>query len=208
MVVSNHRSWADVFVLQQALRGRVPLLKFFLKRELLYVPVIGLAWWALDFPFVSRKSGEAGRRDLEAVRSACERFLVLPTAVLNFLEGTRYTPQKAAAQRSPYRHLLKPRAGGLATVLAVMGARLDAVLDVTIAYPAGTPTFWDLLCGRMREVAVRVRRLPVPPGLAPPAPGADAGRYAVRVQAWLREIWHEKDRAIAALDKGGKAPPP
>ena len=40
IVACNHQSWVDIFVLQRMLNRRVPLLKFFLKRELLYVPVM------------------------------------------------------------------------------------------------------------------------------------------------------------------------
>jgi 1-acyl-sn-glycerol-3-phosphate acyltransferase len=50
-------------VLQRIFHGRIPFLKFFLKQELIWVPVIGLAWWALDFPFMKRGkgSGRTGR---------------------------------------------------------------------------------------------------------------------------------------------------
>jgi 1-acyl-sn-glycerol-3-phosphate acyltransferase len=181
VVVANHQSWTDVLVLQRTLGPRTPLLKFFLKRELIWVPVIGLAWWALDFPFMRRKGG---REDLARVRAACERFRTVPTALLSFAEGTRYSGEKARLQKSPYRHLLKPRAGGIAQALATLGERVDGVLDVTIVYPQGVPRFWDLLSGRVREVVVRVRRLPPPSGA---------------IQAWINELWLEKDRAISAL---------
>jgi hypothetical protein len=50
---------------------------------------------------------------------------------MNFVEGTRFTPAKHAAQQSPYKHLLKPKAGGLALALHVLGDRFDSLLDVT-----------------------------------------------------------------------------
>ena len=34
LVVSNHQSWVDIFVLQTIFLGRIPFLKFFLKKEL------------------------------------------------------------------------------------------------------------------------------------------------------------------------------
>ncbi|HEY0822352.1 MAG TPA: acyltransferase, partial [Ramlibacter sp.] len=135
LVNCNHQSWVDIFVLQHVLRGRIPLLKFFLKQQLIYVPVIGLAWWALDFPFMRRHGKEALRRkpelrvqDHEATLRACRKFLQMPTSVMNFAEGTRFTPDKHDAQGSPYRHLLKPKAGGVAFVLAALGEQLDALL--------------------------------------------------------------------------------
>ncbi|MBS0437015.1 MAG: 1-acyl-sn-glycerol-3-phosphate acyltransferase, partial [Proteobacteria bacterium] len=110
LVSSNHQSWVDILVLQRVLHGHVPMLKFFLKAELIWVPVIGLAWWALDFPFMKRGRGHGARSsDLKTTREACEKFKRIPTAVMNFVEGTRFTRAKHHAQKSPYRHLLKPK---------------------------------------------------------------------------------------------------
>src|SRR5690606_14479193 len=146
LVSSNHQSWVDILVLQKVLGGRIPLLKFFIKKELIYVPVMGLAWWALDFPFMARKGGKASAaKDLETARKACEKFRVVPTSVISFMEGTRFTPQKQAQQSSPYQHLLRPKTGGIGMALATMGDQFDAMVDVTIVYPDGVPTFTDLL---------------------------------------------------------------
>lgn len=197
LVSSNHQSWADILVLQKVFRGHIPFLKFFLKAELIWVPVIGLAWWALDFPFMKRGKG-GGRSDLETTRRACEKFKLIPTSVINFVEGTRFTPAKHDRQGSPYRHLLKPKAGGMAVALATMGEDFDALLDVTIAYPRGTPTFWDLLCGRMEEVVVRVQNRPIPADLL----GGDYlgdPAFRARMQAWLAAMWAEKDEQLDAL---------
>ena len=154
LVTSNHQSWVDILVLQYLLNRRAPFLKFFLKQELIWVPVIGLCWWALEFPFMKRFSREYLERypekrgqDMLTTRKACERFRLSHVCVFNFLEGTRNTPAKHAAQDSPFRHLLKPRAGGIAFVLDAMGDQLSAMLNVTIHYPGGVPGFWDLLSG-------------------------------------------------------------
>ncbi len=56
MVIANHQSWVDILVLQRVFNGQIPFLKFFLKKELIWVPFLGLAWWALDFPFMRRYS--------------------------------------------------------------------------------------------------------------------------------------------------------
>ncbi len=197
LVSANHQSWTDILVLQKVFRGRIPFLKFFLKAELIWVPVIGLAWWALDFPFLKRGRG-GGRSDVETTRRACEKFRLVPTSVINFVEGTRYTRAKHAHQRSPYRHLLKPKAGGMAVALATMGEDFTSLLDVTIAYPRGTPTFWDLLCGRMEEVVVRVRERPIPRDLLGRDPARDAA-FRAAVQDWLATMWADKDRALEAL---------
>ena len=205
LVSSNHQSWVDILVLQRIFHGRIPFLKFFLKRELIWVPVIGLAWWALDFPFMKRGKGAGARgSDLETTRKACEKFKRIPTSVINFVEGTRFTPAKQARQRSPYRHLLKPKIGGLGIALATMGEQFEALLDVTIVYPEGTPRFWDLLCGRIGAVTVRVRALPIPPEVLGGDPVGDKA-YRQRLAAWVEGQWAEKDALIDALLAGPAA---
>ncbi|HTN50370.1 MAG TPA: acyltransferase [Burkholderiaceae bacterium] len=198
LVSSNHQSWADILVLQRIFNRRIPLLKFFLKRELIWVPVIGLAWWALDFPFMRRRGGLAGAQDLERARKACEKFRTVPTSVISFLEGTRFTPAKHDAQRSPYAHLLKPKVGGIATALTTLGSQFHRLLDVTIVYPDGAPTFWTLLSGRLRRVTVRVQQREIPQALLA---GDYAGDAAFRngMQAWINTLWEQKDELIGEL---------
>lgn len=197
LVSSNHQSWVDILVLQKVFHRRVPFLKFFLKRQLLFVPVMGLAWWALDFPFMRRRSGSRSQ-DLATARKACEKFRQIPTSVMNFLEGTRFSRSKHDAQQSPYRHLLKPKVGGLATALSAMGERFDALLDVTIVYPEGVPSFWDLLSGRVKKVVVRVRELEIPKELL----GGDYegnADFRARMQAFVQGLWTDKDRRIEEI---------
>ena len=200
LVSSNHQSWVDILVLQKVFHRRVPFLKFFLKRQLLYVPVMGLAWWALDFPFMKRRTGSRSA-DLATARRACEKFRQIPTSVMNFLEGTRFSRAKHDSQQSPYRHLLKPKVGGLATALSAMGERFDALLDVTIVYPDGVPSFWDLLSGKVKQVVVRVRERAIPKDLL-------AGDYEgdpvfrARMQAFVQDLWAEKDRQIEEIILG------
>jgi 1-acyl-sn-glycerol-3-phosphate acyltransferase len=199
LVSSNHQTWVDIVVLQRVLHRRVPFLKFFLKHELIWVPVIGLAWWALDFPFLKRGKGRgASSSDLKTTRDACEKFKRLPTSVINFVEGTRITPGKHAEQKSPYRHLLKPKVLGLGVALSTMGDRIEALLDVTIVYPHGVPTFWQLLTGRVDTVIVRVQPRPIPADLASGDPVADRA-YRQRLTRWVDAQWSEKDRLIDEL---------
>lgn len=205
LVLANHQSWVDILVLQRIFHRRVPFLKFFLKQELIWVPVIGLAWWALDFPFMKRGKGLGSQRsDLRTTRQACEKFKLIPTTVINFVEGTRFTPAKHAAQASPWKHLLKPKIGGLSIALAAMGEMFEAVLDVTIVYPGGRPTFWDLLCGRVDAVVVRVQQLPIPAEVLGGDPVADAD-YRRRIGAWVQQQWADKDRLIDELTAGAAA---
>jgi 1-acyl-sn-glycerol-3-phosphate acyltransferase len=206
LVVSNHQSWVDIPALIQVLNRRTPFFKFFLKKELIWVPFLGLAWWGLDYPFMKRYSKaflerhpELKGQDLEITKAACELFKRQPVTVVNYLEGTRFTQAKHDQQQSPYVHLLKPKAGGVAFVLAAMGAQLDALLDVTVVYPgARKPGFWDLLCGRVPRVIIDIRTHTLDPALW-------AGDYESnpqlrsKVQAWVNQLWQEKDARITAL---------
>lgn len=205
LVLANHQSWVDIVVLQKIFNRRIPFLRFFLKRQLFWVPVLGLCWWALDFPFMGRytrkqiaKNPELGRRDMEATRRACEKFLDIPVSVMNFVEGTRFTPQKHATQASPYRHLLKPKSGGVAFVIGAMGQSLRAVLDVTIVYPGGRPTIVDLIGGRIPEVRVTVRQRPIPEALIDGDYQEDRA-FRARFQQWMNGLWEEKDAEIERL---------
>ncbi|HRQ63933.1 MAG TPA: acyltransferase [Xanthomonadaceae bacterium] len=206
LVLSNHRSWVDIPVLQRAFNRRVPFMRFFLKSQLIWVPVLGLAWWALDFPFVKRytreqieRSPELRGRDLEATRRACERFRDLPVSIVNFVEGTRFNEAKRDRQGSPYRHLLRPRAGGVSFVLQAIGADLDAILDVTLSYRPTHPTMKDLLANRVGSVQVDVREIPIPAEFVR-SEDADEAR-SERFRAWLNELWSVKD---AMLDEAGR----
>ncbi|HRH87566.1 MAG TPA: acyltransferase [Rubrivivax sp.] len=208
LVSSNHQSWVDILVLQRIFHGRIPFLKFFLKQELIWVPVIGLAWWALDFPFMKRGKGSGAQKDdLKTTRQACEKFKLIPTTVINFVEGTRFTPAKQAAQQSPYRHLLKPKIGGLGIALAAMGEQFEALLDVTIVYPHGTPSFWQLLSGRVDAVTVRVQQLEIPAAVLGGDPLRDKA-YRQRIGQWVDGQWLDKDRLIGELLPAGTAARP
>lgn len=205
LVVCNHQSWVDIPVLQKLFNRRLPLLRFFLKSQLIWVPLLGLAWWALDFPFMKRytraqieRRPELAGRDIAATRRACRKFRDIPVAIVNFVEGTRFTPAKYADRKSPYRHLLKPRAGGVAFTLDAMGDALDTLIDVTIAYPGGRPTLADLFANRVEEIAVHVRRLPIPDRLR----GGDYRNdpeFRRAIQDWLNQLWREKDDTLQRL---------
>lgn len=206
LVVSNHQSWVDIPALVQAFNRKTPYFKFFLKKELIWVPFLGLAFWALDYPFMKRyskafleKHPELKGKDLEITKAACQKFKGLPVTVVNYLEGTRFTPAKQAQQQSPYQHLLKPKAGGVAFVLAALGEQLDAMLDVTLVYPKGhTPGFWDLLCGRVTKVIVDIRTHTIDPALWQGDYENDA-EFRQYVQVWVSRLWQEKDARIGEL---------
>lgn len=205
LVLANHQSWVDIPVLQALFNRRIPLLRFFLKQQLFWVPLLGLAWWALDFPFMKRYSRatlqrhpELAGRDIAATRRACEKFRDIPVAVMNFAEGTRYTAEKHAEQAAPFAHLLRPKAGGVAFVLNAMGDALHSILDVTIVYPQGRPTLVDLFADRIGEVRVHMRERPIPADLGRGDYLNDAG-LRERMQDWINGVWAEKDAVVGEL---------
>jgi 1-acyl-sn-glycerol-3-phosphate acyltransferase len=214
LVISNHQSWSDILILQNALWRRIPALKFFTKQQLVWVPLIGLAMWFLGFPYVRRASREQIvrnpellARDRDATIEACQGFREYPSSVLNFLEGTRFTSDKRDAQQGRFRHLLNPKLGGLSYVVAVLEDKIDKVLDVTIIYPAGTPSFWQLLQGRCREVKVLVECRDLPAGGELSAPGRDSDGIRERLVPWIEDLWREKDARLAPFRPGGGGSP-
>lgn len=214
LVISNHQSWTDILALQYQFNRRLPLLKFFLKQELIWVPVIGLCWWALEFPFMKRysrqyleKHPEKRGQDLLTTRKACERYKTNPVAVFNFLEGTRFTPHKHDQQQSPYRHLLNPRAGGIAYVLDAMGEQLQQLVNVTLLYPQGIPTLWDLMCGGVRHITMHVEVLPIPREFVGRDYSSDEA-YRTAFQDWINQLWQQKDLRLEQLRSASRSRTP
>ena len=212
LVLANHQSWVDILVLQRIFHRKIPFLKFFIKKELLWLPILGQAWWAMDFPFVKRhtksdlqKKPHLKGKDLEITRKACQKFKTNPISIMNFVEGTRFTNEKHRRQQSPYSHLLKPKAGGIALVLSSMGEQIQRVLDVTIVYPDGATNFWAFLCGKIRKIEVRVRTLPVSAELL--GDYTNDWRFRAGLQRWLNNIWTEKNRTIEEIMTSGTVLP-
>jgi 1-acyl-sn-glycerol-3-phosphate acyltransferase len=204
LVLANHQSWVDILVLQRIFNRKIPFLKFFIKKELFWFPILGQAWWALDFPFIKRyshsflaKHPHLKGTDMEITRKACRKFKTIPISIMNFVEGTRFSRSKRDNQQSPYTHLLKPKAGGASFVLSAMEGRIHRILDVTIDYSEGPRTFWAFVCGRIKRATVRVRSLPVTEDLV--GDYAEDRAFRVHFQHWLNELWREKDRLIQEL---------
>ena len=212
LVLANHQTWVDIFVLQHVVNRRMPFLKFFIKQELIWFPFLGVAWWAMDMPFMKRfspsylaKNPHMKGKDLETTRRACEKFHDTPTSILNFIEGTRFSEKKRDERRSPYRYLLQPRAGGFAMAVSSMGELFTSVVDATLIYPQGPARFWDMCCGAHVRVIVDIRERALEDWLI-------AGDYEHdrdfrrRMHGWLSGIWHDKDALIDAVLKEDSQP--
>lgn len=210
-VICNHQSWTDILILQQICLGNIPFLRFFIKKQLLWLPAINLAWLALDFPIMHRHSKEQleknpalRNKDRIATKKACEKYQHMPVTILNFLEGTRFTTAKHQHQHSIYKHLLMPKMGGFSLAINAMDKKITHVLDVTIVYPEGKTTFWDFLCGRVHKIVVKVTEREIPPALLQGNYTEDE-QYRNQFKQWINQLWQEKDALITSLLK---SPPP
>ena len=205
LVISNHQSWVDILALQTTLNQRIPMLKFFLKQELIWVPFLGLAWWALDFPFMKRYSQleiqakpHLKGKDLESTKKACERFKHTPVSIINFVEGTRFTPQKKALQKdNNFTHLLNPKAGGIAFILGSMGEHLNKIIDVTIVYPEKAPTFWEYISGRVNKIVIDFQVIQLTDSLT--GDYFNDPEYKKYIFSYLNHLWHKKDKKIKKI---------
>jgi 1-acyl-sn-glycerol-3-phosphate acyltransferase len=208
LVIANHQTWSDILILQTVFNRRIPFLKFFIKQELIWFPLLGIAWWALDMPFMKRysksylaKHPDKKGDDLKATREACKKFRATPTSVINFVEGTRFSAEKKERRGSPYDNLLPPRAGGIALAVSSMGSMFDAILDVTVVYPDRVVSFWDMCCGDLRPVIIDVVRRSLDEWLLRGDYSNDR-EYRSAFHRWLKDIWTEKDDRINALRTG------
>lgn len=211
LLIGNHQSWLDILLLARVFHRRTPFPRFFVKRELMWVPVVGWGCWALEMPFMKRYSRETLEKhpelkgqDLEATRRACEKYRDLPVTMVNFVEGTRFSEAKRQQKKSPYRHLLPAKAAGLSFALNAMGDQFAGILNVTIAYRATKqPILWSFLTGEQTHVVVHAEVLPLPQELLAGDYQNDPA-FRARFQAWLNGLWARKDarldRWIAAQD--------
>ena len=202
LVFCNHQSGVDIIAMQHCLNRRAPFGRYLLKHQLIWVPVLGVAWWALDMAFLRRYSRQELLRnpalrgkDLENAARACEKLKHIPVSMMTFPEGTRLTEAKRKAQKSPYQHLLHPRYGGIGQVLYSFDDALDSLIDVTIIYPHGTPSVWQFISGQVKKVIVHIEERPIENDLRGRNFREDATAKSL-LKSWLNGIWEEKEALI------------
>ena len=206
LAVANHQSWADIFVLQGITNRKIPMLKFFMKHVLIWVPVIGLAWWALDMPFLKRytkeeiqKNPELRGKDIKAMEKSFERYSRYPVSIFSFAEGTRFTKEKKDNQLSQFEYLLNPKIGGIGLTLTTM-PYIKLLLDFTIHYEDERRSFWDFLCGRMSKADVRVRQINIPDNLLSKN-YEDDPIFRENLKEWVYDIWSDKEKYLEEVRK-------
>ena len=205
LVVANHQSWLDIVVLQRVFNRKIPVLKFFIKDQLKWIPFLGFSWWAMGCPFMKRyspaylaKNPHKKGQDLLATKKALKIFKQTPATLMSFVEGTRYTQEKQSLQKSPYQHLLKPKAGGVGFVIDAMNQQITQLLDVTIVYPDNQNSLWNFLCHRINSIKVHVRQLPIPQQFLNSSLLED-DKIQTEFRQWLNQQWFEKDLLISGM---------
>ena len=204
MAMSNHQSWDDIFILLVAANYKLPLLKFFMKRELWWIPFVFLANKTLNMPFVNRHSKKEieqnpslRNQDYENTLKSCKRFLRTPSTIFSYAEGTRFTDEKHAQQGSQYNNLLKPKIGGMATALSAM-PDINTLVDYTVVYKSKKRDAWSFLKGDMKHVKVLVTKYKIPDNLKNRNYANDKD-YRDEFKNWIEDIWAEKDKKIEEL---------
>lgn len=207
LVVANHQSWLDIVILQRVLNRKIPVLKFFIKDTLKWMPLLGFAWWAMGCPFMKRYSQEylvknphKKGKDVQATKKALKLHKKSPTTLINFVEGTRYTEGKKKLQNSPYQHLLKPKAGGVGFVIEAMNKQITQLIDVTIVYPHTKNSLWDFLTHKIDSVKVHVRQIPIPSQFLS-SNMLKNSTTILEFREWLNQRWMEKDQLITAMSR-------
>ena len=207
VLVANHESWIDIPVLGSIFTGKIPILKFFMKKALMWqLPIAGIDCYLLGYPLMARHSREQIRKrpelkgkDVETIKKACEKFKEFPTTFMNFAEGTRFSKEKHDRQNSPYKNLLKPKTGGIAIVVNEMQDKLDGIINVTIHYDAEDKSLWRFMCGRINKIYVRYEVIPVTPELT--GNYYEDRQFRSRFQQWLNELWERKDEQIEGFKR-------
>lgn len=201
LLMCNHQSWADIIVLEKVFIRQTSMLRFFVKKQLGAVPLIGTTCKTLNFPFMHRytkeqlaKNPELQGKDLEVTQKACAACRLMPTTLINFVEGTRFTPKKHKAQLSPFKHLLKPKAGGTAFTIAAMEGTLKVLINTTIIYHGDKISAWDFFCGRIKKITVRFEVSTIPDDLV--GDYQNDPQFRVHIQTWLNHLWQAKDQLI------------
>lgn len=209
VVMVRHVSIGDTLIPAYFIARRTGrLLRYVLKRELLWDPCLDIVGQRLPNTFVRRGTGDD--RELKKIDTLSAQ-VGKDEGVLIFPEGTRFTPDKReqilsrlAAQDEPrlleaaaeLQHVLPPRMGGALRLLS-------AVPDGDVVFCAhtgfeGISTLGDLWRGSLMNRTIRVRFWRAP---RQSIPDDDDGRVA-----WLLEQWQRVD-AVVEEGVAGLLPP-
>jgi 1-acyl-sn-glycerol-3-phosphate acyltransferase len=182
VVMCNHQSWFDIPLVQHVITGNGPIIKFLVKREIVWIPVIGWICLVLNFPRLRRgKNNGTGESDFSIIRKASKGHGNDSGALLIFPEGTRFSEAKKVKQKTLYHHLLKPKAGGLRMIKQHASADTNLV-DITINYHQKNVHIWNCLRADPAKITITIEHYNL--------------KEIDDIETWLNNRWLEKDKLL------------
>jgi 1-acyl-sn-glycerol-3-phosphate acyltransferase len=183
IVICNHQSWFDIPIVQEVITGNGPIIKFLIKREIVWVPIIGWICLALNFPRLRRNKNINSREsDFSIIQKASKAHGDLSGALLIFPEGTRFSELKRSTQESPYQRLLKPKIGGLKIIQKHISPDTPLV-DITIDYHQRNVRIWNCLHGNPAKITVTLEH--------------HSFSEIEDIETWLNNRWLAKDQLLS-----------
>ncbi|XP_026795017.3 lysocardiolipin acyltransferase 1 [Pangasianodon hypophthalmus] len=201
VIIMNHRTRLDWMFLWCCLlrHSYLRLEKICLKAALKAVPGFGWAMQVASFIFIHRKWEEDQNHLTNMLEYFCD--IRQPLQLLLFPEGTDLTDNTRArsdeyAEKNglpKYKYVLHPRTTGFTFIVEQLrkGDNLDALHDITVAYPHSTPqTERHLLAGTFpHQIHFHVHRYPV----------SSLPEETAALQAWCHERWAEKEERLRSF---------
>lgn len=204
MIISNHQNIADIPAIMSLAKrySRLGDMKWFVKDIIKYIPGPGWGMLFLDCIFLKRN----WLSDKTKIRETFKNIVDYDVSIwlISFLEGTRITPEKLKRSQEfakrrklpPTEYTMIPRTKGFVASLQGLEGHLDAVYSITIGYPDGIPSLWQMMLGDVKRFAIDVRRFAV----------SDLPKEEKALEQWTLEEYRIKDSKVKQLEQTGSFP--
>ena len=83
-----------------------------------------------------------------------------------------------------------------------MKGNLSKVVNVTIYYPEGIPTFFDFLSGKVKQVNIAIETQDIDDSLK--GDYVNDRAYKIQFQKWINQLWLDKDKKMLQLEEQAK----
>ena len=138
IVISNHISGLDIFLLFGYLNHKLPPLRFIAKQSVFWIPILGLAGLMRGDQFIQKdvslsrgQTKQSLKKRLQKLRKSFSDILKSKKTLTLFIEGSRVTLNRLVS--GPYQYLLPPKSMGLWIALSEVESDVKLV-DVTLNY--------------------------------------------------------------------------
>lgn len=193
IVVLNHRSWLDILVIMKVFVPKLPIVKFFLKKSLVFLPFLGQVCWALDYPFINRQGKHQQDKTDQVLKQLSSIEKGLPMAMVIFPEGTRFRSQKPGGT---LQNCLPPRCLGLAKLLQATADRQPLLLDVTLHYSSSN--LLAFFTGTLEKITVDYQVSELDPSWYGDYAKDRAFRQVFKDK--VNTLWQQKDQRYQQID--------